>query len=107
MRACVTAPATHKGIVAAEPRYKTAGKLIVATGLRAATPAIHLVSAERLIGKGAAWRPDNPFRRLAPKPVSLAARVAAGPIPNGSGQSRGVVEEGLFVGRGRRTRERK
>src|ERR1700722_7453412 len=97
------AAATHGGIVDLEPRYIAAGKLIVATGLRAAAPAIHLVPAERLIGESAALSPDNPFRRLAPKAVGLAADVAAGPIPSGSCRDRRLVEEGLLIGRDRRT----
>ena len=67
MRAGMAAAATHSGIVALEPRYIAAGKLIVATGLRAAAPAIHLMPAERLIGESVAFKSGQSISSIGPK----------------------------------------
>jgi hypothetical protein len=78
----MAAPATHQGEVALDPDHETAGELIVATGLRTAAPAFHLVFTERLAEESAAGRANGPLRGPAPQAVGLAASVAAGPVPS-------------------------
>ena len=68
--------------IALEPDDKTASKLIVATSLYAANPAIYIVFAERPAEKGSPGSANNPFLRLGPKAVCMTAEVAAAPTPN-------------------------
>src|SRR5215813_2730842 len=70
------------GIVALDADHKAAGELIVATGLRAAQPAVQRVLAERLPVKRAAGRTHDPVLRLRPHSARMAADVAAAPAPN-------------------------
>jgi hypothetical protein len=65
-RAVMAALGIRPGVIALDADHKAAGKLIVATGLRAADPAIRGMSAERLAKKSPAGRPDNPVLLLGP-----------------------------------------
>jgi hypothetical protein len=79
-RAVMAALGVRPGIVALDADHEAAGELVVATGLHAAMPAIHLMSAERLAEKIAAGRADDPFGRLGPQaePVQLQAGTTTG-----------------------------
>src|SRR5262249_16124929 len=93
------------GIVALDADHKAAGELIVATGLRAAQPAVQRVFAERLPVKRAAGRAHDPVLRLRPQTARMAADVAAAPAPNRNDRRR-LVDGKAHVGRDRRTRQR-
>src|SRR5262249_36348663 len=93
------------GIVALDADHKAAGELIVATGLRAAQPAVQRVFTERLPVESAAGRAHDPVLRLRPQTARMAADVAAAPAPNRNDRRR-LVDGKAHVGRDRRTRQR-
>ena len=91
------------GIVALDADHEAAGKLIVATGLHAAEPALRLMSAERLAEKSAAGRADDPLGLPGPQAAHMAADVAAGPAPNRNDRRRRCLVDGSAdIGRERR-----
>ena len=79
--------------------------MIVAASLRAAEPAVRLMSAERLAEKRAAGRAHDPVFLLCPQTARMAADIAAGPAPNRS-ERRRLIERSAHVGRHRGRHER-
>jgi len=100
-RAVMAALGIGPGLVALDADHKAASKLIIATGLHAANPAIRIMSAERLAEKIAAGRPDNPLLLLGPQAARMAAHVAAGPAPNRDDRRRYLIDRSSHVGRDR------
>src|SRR6266403_4153339 len=96
-RAILAALGVRPGIVALDADEEAAGKLIVAAGLRAAEPAVRLVSAERLAEKGAARRAHNPVFLPRPQAARMAADIAVGPTPN-RGERRRLIDRREYVG---------
>src|SRR4051794_26479820 len=93
------------GIVALDADDEAAGKLIVATGLHAAEPAVRLMSAEPRAEKIAAGREVGPVL-LGPQAARMAAYEAAAPVPRRHQRRRRLVDRSAHVGRDRRTRQR-
>src|SRR5215813_404204 len=104
-RTVVAALGIGPGIVALDADHKAAGELIVATGLRAAKPAVQRVFAERLAVKSAAGRAHDPVLRLRPQTAGMAADVAAAPAPNRNDRRRCLIARQPHVGRDRRARQ--
>src|SRR5215470_12993778 len=72
-RAVVAVLGVRRGVVALDGDHQAAGKLIIASGLSPADPAVHIMSAERPPEENVAGRPDDPFRRLGPQAAGLNA----------------------------------
>src|SRR5262249_21344888 len=89
------------GIVALNADHEAAGKLIVATGLGTADPAMLIVLAERLAEKIAAGRAHDPVFLRGRKTARMAAEIAAAPAPDRAGRRRRPLEGKAIVGRAR------
>src|SRR5262245_30094000 len=104
-RAVVAAFGVRPGIVALDADHEAAGKVIVATGLGAANPAMLIVLAERLAEKIAAGRAHDPVFLRGPQTARMAAEVAAAPAPNRDDRRR-LIDGKAHVGRARRSHQR-
>src|SRR6266700_6637283 len=105
-RAVVAALGIRPGIVALNADHEAAGKLIVATGLRTADPAMLIVLAERLAKKIAAGRAHDPVFLRGPQTARMAAEVAAAPAPDRDGRRRRLIDGKAHVGRARWAHQR-
>src|SRR5262249_12060335 len=105
-RAVVAALGVRPGIVALDADHEAAGKLIVATGLRTADPAMLIMFAERLAEKIAAGRAHDPVLLRGPQSARMPHEVAAAPAPNRDGRRRCLIDWKAHVGRDRWTHQR-
>src|SRR5262245_5452120 len=101
--AIMAALGIRPSIVTLNTDHEAACKLIVATGLQAAYPAIRIVPTERLAEKGATGCPDNPILLRSPHAARMTAPIAAGPVPCRYCRRRSLVGRSFHVGRARRT----